>query len=69
MSLNVLNDYINLIIKRALYLRLSEYRKMTNYYLIKIDDMFKNNKHYKVINKSKELDEIIYNFDYLTKNI
>lgn len=69
MSLNVLNDYINLIIKRALYLRLSEYRKMTNYYLIKIDDMFKNNKHYKVINKSKELGEIIYNFDYLTKNI
>lgn len=46
-----------------------EYRKMTNYYIIKIDNMFKNNKHYKVINKSKELDKIIYNFDYLTKNI
>ncbi|MDW4068671.1 hypothetical protein QI274_12470 [Staphylococcus saprophyticus] len=61
--------YIILNEKNGYIIVKPEYRKMTNYYLIKIDDMFDNNKHYKVINKSKELDEIIYNFDYLTKNI
>lgn len=61
--------YIILNEKNGYIIVKPEYRKMTNYYLIKIDDMFNNNKHYKVINKSKELDEIIYNFDYLTKNI
>ncbi|PCF62971.1 hypothetical protein B5C01_02360 [Staphylococcus delphini] len=46
-----------------------EYRKMTNYYLLKIDDRHNNRKNYKVINKSKNLYEIIYNFRYLTNDI
>ncbi|HHD1279302.1 TPA: hypothetical protein ACN103_002616, partial [Staphylococcus aureus] len=61
--------YIILNAKNGYVIVKPEYRKMTNYYLLKIEDMHNDSKFYKVINKSKSLDEIIYNFDYLTNNL
>ncbi|MCU5746956.1 hypothetical protein N9R04_09725 [Staphylococcus sp. SQ8-PEA] len=58
--LNEINGYV--IVK-------PEYRKMTNYYLLRKDNRYNDTKFYKVINKSKSLDEIIYNFDYLTNKL
>lgn len=61
--------YIILNEKKGYVIVKPEYRKMTNYYLLKIDDRYNDSKFYKVINKSKSLDEIIYNFDYLTSKL
>ncbi|MCD8801528.1 hypothetical protein K1Y24_06095 [Mammaliicoccus sciuri] len=58
--LNEKNDYV--IVKPI-------YREYTIYYIIKNDNRYRDIKHYKVINKSKNFDEIIYNFDYLTNNL
>ncbi|MDR9833574.1 hypothetical protein [Staphylococcus coagulans] len=65
-----LEEYYNILNEKNGYVIVKpEYRKMTNYYLLKIDDRYNDSKFYKVINRSKSLDEIIYNFDYLTNNL
>lgn len=65
-----LEEYYNILNEKNGYVIVKpEYRKMTNYYLLKIDDRCNDSQFYKVINKSKSLDEIIYNFDYLTNNL
>ncbi|RIO76300.1 hypothetical protein BUZ07_13465, partial [Staphylococcus gallinarum] len=61
--------YIILNEKNGYIIVKPEYRKMTNYYLLKTDDRYNDSKSYKVINKSQNFDEIIYNFDYLTNNL
>ncbi|MEB7722019.1 hypothetical protein [Staphylococcus equorum] len=61
--------YIILNEKNGYIIVKPEHRKMTNYYLVKIEDRYGNGKYYKVINKSQSFDEIIYNFDYLTSNL
>ncbi|MCJ1655206.1 hypothetical protein MT340_000210 [Staphylococcus sp. NRL 16/872] len=43
-----------------------KYRKTDNYIIIKKSEDFSNSNEYKVINKSKNLEEIIYHFNNLT---
>ncbi|UXS67892.1 hypothetical protein MUA19_00205 [Staphylococcus chromogenes] len=62
------DDYIILNEKNKYLIVKPKFRNSVIYYLLKIDDIYIDSKVYKVINKSSNLDEIIYHFEYLFKS-